>query len=147
MIDENQIATAADLEDLNCGEPVWFVGYPDGWRDELHNLPLMRTGSIASLPRLSFDGRSEFVIDAQAFPGSSGSPVFARFGDMVKLVGVLTETGKSDSPVRGAPPSLGTLSVEEVIGLGIVIRGTQLLPLLDAVRVDVKKMVADQQGA
>jgi hypothetical protein len=99
LLAPNQVASQAQLDDMRCGDSICFVGYPDGWRDELHNVPLMRRGSVASLPRLPFDGRPEFVIDAQAFPGSSGSPVFAEFGDEMKLVGVLAESAMRASPV------------------------------------------------
>mgnify|MGYP003291781313 CR=1 FL=1 len=44
--------------------------------DKKNNLPLVRTGTIASHPRKDFNGLPQFVIDAQVFPGSSGSPVF-----------------------------------------------------------------------
>lgn len=146
MIGAHQIATAAELEDVLCGDPVWFVGYPDSWRDELHNLPLMRRGWVSSLPRLPFDGKPEFIIDAQAFPGSSGSPVFVRADDEVKLVGVLAETGIHPSPVVGASPSLGALTVNEVAGLGIVIRSTEIPALLDEVRVKMAAIIAGQRS-
>jgi hypothetical protein len=134
MLGESHIASSFDLAAMSCGDDVWFVGYPDVWRDELHNLPLVRKGSVASLPCLPFNGRPEFIIDAQAFPGSSGSPVYAAFGDEAKLVGVLAETAQAPSPVEGPPTILGGFFVNEVIGLGIVIRATEISPLLDAVR-------------
>jgi hypothetical protein len=145
-LEPHQIVADDELQGMNVGEPVWFVGYPDGWRDELHNLPLMRTGSVASLPSLAFDGRPEFVIDAQAFPGSSGSPVFARFGNQAKLVGVLAETRVQQTPVAGPPTILGPFSVEEVLGLGIVIRGTELPALLDAAWTRAVELIAAQPG-
>lgn len=141
MLSSTQIATASDLDQLHCGEQVWFVGYPDAWRDELHNLSLMRSGTIASLPRLPFDGRPEFVIDAQAFPGSSGSPVFAALGDEVRLIGVLAETRVTETEVIGASPSLGQLTVAEIAGLGVVIRSTEVIALLDRVRTELPGMI------
>ncbi len=147
MLAPEQVATQAQLDEMRCADPVWFVGYPDGWRDELHNLPLMRRGSVSSLPRLPFDGRPEFIIDAQAFPGSSGSPVFAQFGEEMKLVGVLTETAMRTSPVEGPPTILGRFTVEEVVGLGIVIRGTEIHALLDDVRARMREIVGAQTPA
>jgi hypothetical protein len=146
MLAKEHIATPAQFDQLSCGDPVWFVGYPNGLRDELHNLPLMRRGWISSLPRLPFDGRPEFVIDAQAFPGSSGSPVFAQFGEEMRLVGVLAETAQRVSPVLGATSVVGPLTVEEVVGLGYVIASTQLPPLLEEVRSMVTALVAKQSG-
>lgn len=144
MLAPEQVATQAQLDEMRCGDAIWFVGYPDGWRDELHNLPLMRRGSVSSLPRLPFDGRPEFIVDAQAFPGSSGSPVFGQFGDEMRLVGVLAETAMRTSPVEGPPTILGPFSVEEVVGLGVVVRGTEIDALLDDVRARLRELVAAQ---
>lgn len=139
------IASPAQLDDLRCGTQVFFVGYPDAWRDEVHNLPLMRAGTIASLPKLPFDGRPEFVIDAQAFPGSSGSPVFAVFDGEMKLIGVLAETAMRPSPVSGAPASIDTFTADEIVGLGFVIRSSELPPLIDAVRTRMRELIAERQ--
>jgi hypothetical protein len=144
VLGEEHIATVADLTALSPGAPIWFVGYPEKWRDELHNLPLMRSGSVASLPRIPFDGRQEFVIDGQAFPGSSGSPVFGQWGNEMKLVGVLAETAQRESPVVGPPTVLGAFAVHEVLGLGLVIRSTEIPPLTAAVRTEVRRMIAEQ---
>lgn len=146
MLAPSQIATPSQLDEMHCGDSVWFVGYPDGWRDELHNLPLVRGGSVASLPRFPFDGRPEFVVDAQAFPGSSGSPVFAAFGDEAQLVGVLAETATRMSPVQGPPTILGPFTVDEVVGLGIVIRATEIPALLDAVRDRTRVLIREAAG-
>jgi len=142
MLAADQIAESGELEGLRCGEGVAFVGYPTGWRDELHNLPLMRRGWISSLPSLDFDGRAEFVIDAQAFPGSSGSPVFAQIGDTMRLIGVLAETRTERAPVVGPPTILGPFTVDQVAGLGIVIRSTEIPALLESVKNAVRTMVA-----
>ncbi len=68
-------------DQLVPGIDVYFVGYPENRFDVKHNLPIMRRGYIASIPKVDFNGRSEFLIDAQVFPGSSGSPVFAPRAD------------------------------------------------------------------
>lgn len=146
LLAPSQVATQAELDALGVGDSIWFVGYPDGWRDELHNLPLMRRGSLASLPRLDFDGRPEFVIDAQAFPGSSGSPVFAQVGDEMRLVGVLAETRVQRSAVQGPATMLGPFTVDEVVGLGIVIRASELDALVATVRSRVKEIITAQSS-
>ena len=145
MLAPAHVASQAQLDELGCGKQIFFVGYPDAWRDEVHNLPLMRTGTIASLPRLPFDGRPEFVIDAQAFPGSSGSPVFAQFGDEMMLVGVLAETATRPSPVSGSLATLGPFTTDEVIGLGVVIRSSELPPLIEAVRARMHELIDEQE--
>jgi hypothetical protein len=78
--------------DLLPGLDVWFVGYPENRFDTVNNLPLLRRGYIASIPKIDFNSKKQFVIDAQVFPGSSGSPVFASLGGNFKLIGVVAET-------------------------------------------------------
>ena len=70
------LATDVQLADLSVLQRVVFIGYPNGLWDSANLLPIARTGSIATLPRISFQGRPVFLIDASVFPGSSGSPVF-----------------------------------------------------------------------
>ncbi|HEY3287032.1 MAG TPA: serine protease [Gemmatimonadaceae bacterium] len=70
------LATDAQLASLSVLQRVVFIGYPNGLWDSANLLPIARTGSIATLPRIAFQGRPVFLIDASVFPGSSGSPVF-----------------------------------------------------------------------
>ena len=65
-----------NYEKIALGSDVIFVGYPENRYDVVNNLPLIRKGSIASMPNINFNGKGQIVIDAQIFPGSSGSPVF-----------------------------------------------------------------------
>ena len=37
------------------GNDVWFVGYPDNRFDAAHNLPILRRGYIASIPKIDFN--------------------------------------------------------------------------------------------
>ena len=78
VIDMNMLATFNEPE-INITETVSFVGFPDGRFDQANNLPLIRTGIISSHPQFDYNGLPQFVIDAQVFPGSSGSPVFIDF--------------------------------------------------------------------
>ena len=54
-LNENQLIPGAD---------VFIVGYPAGLMDTLNNLPIMRSGSLAMLPDVDFEGRPEFLVDA-----------------------------------------------------------------------------------
>jgi S1-C subfamily serine protease len=116
---------------LYPSQPVMFVGYPDGAHDTMHMLPIARTGTLASMPHLSFDGDANFLIDAQVWPGSSGSPVFVKGDDesgpnAFSLIGVL----HSSRLKQGAPQTF--------IGLGYAVRSSEVLILLeDAVKADV----------
>jgi len=53
-----------------------MVGYPVGIWDSANNMPVIRRGITATHPGKDYEGKSEFMIDAACFPGSSGSPVF-----------------------------------------------------------------------
>ena len=54
---------------------VVVIGYPLGFHDELNNLPVYRSASIASAYGVHFGGLPYFLIDANLHPGTSGSPV------------------------------------------------------------------------
>ena len=69
-----------DYEKVAPGSEVIFVGYPQGLYDPVNYLPIIRRGFIASVPDIDFNGKGQIVIDAQVFPGSSGSPVFCCLG-------------------------------------------------------------------
>jgi hypothetical protein len=127
-----QIATFAE-DDLLPGEEVWFVGYPDDRFDVAHNLPILRRGYIASIPTVDYNAKPEFVIDAQMFPGSSGSPAFAVLGTQYRLVGVVTQTMIRNQRLEPVPTELRPqqLGVEQVIGLGIVLKARLVTDLLE----------------
>lgn len=81
-------ATPELLGSLPTMEEIVMVGYPNGIWDEKHNLPIIRRGITATHPKLSYNGKPEFLIDAACFPGSSGSPVFlANIGSYVNAEG------------------------------------------------------------
>jgi len=54
---------------------VTIIGYPQGFHDELNNLPIYRKASIASAYGVYFEGFPYFLVDAHLHPGTSGSPV------------------------------------------------------------------------
>ena len=133
--------------DLEAGQRVVFVGYPDNRYDPKHNLPIIRSGIIASHPKVDYNGEQQFIIDAQVFPGSSGSPVFlnikeAQFnrGQIVfggkeppyLFVGVISATMIRNNVVNFVPTQL-VPSTQEVIGLGLVFKSTALADLINTV--------------
>jgi hypothetical protein len=61
--------------DLDAIEEILMVGYPLGKWDEINNLPITRIGITATDPKIDYNGKKEFLIDAACFPGSSGSPI------------------------------------------------------------------------
>lgn len=75
-LNKSVIPSDEELAELKAVEDVLMVGYPNGLWDEINNLPLFRRGITASHPNKDWNGKSEMLIDAACFPGSSGSPVF-----------------------------------------------------------------------
>lgn len=98
---------------------VLFVGYPLGLYDTINNFPVARSGHCATHPRVDFNGLPEFLIDAQVFPGSSGSPVFVRLGNAYLLCGMVGRQLSREVPVEQRPAGW-TYSVQDHIGLGVV---------------------------
>ena len=127
-------------EDLLPGTDVWFIGYPEDRFDTVHNLPILRKGYIASIPKVDFNAKKQFVIDAQVFPGSSGSPVFNIIGGNFKLIGVISQTMIRHGQLQAVPTGV-SLGVEQILGLGIVIKATVVKELIDYVVNKVKLML------
>ncbi|WP_459706614.1 S1 family peptidase [Paraburkholderia sp. 2C] len=57
------------------GASVLIVGFPLGFHDSLHHLPVVRQGVIASAFGLRFQGKGCFITDARTHRGTSGAPV------------------------------------------------------------------------
>ncbi|MEJ7930722.1 serine protease [Ramlibacter sp. AN1015] len=60
------------------GAPVLVVGFPLGFYDTVHHLPVVRTGGIASAYGVRFQGKGYFLADARTHRGTSGAPVVTR---------------------------------------------------------------------
>lgn len=74
-IEESNIPTRTQLENLSGLEDITMIGYPNGIWDEKNNMPIIRKGVTATSPKYDYNGLPCFVIDCACFPGSSGSPV------------------------------------------------------------------------
>lgn len=120
-----------DYDSVLLGNDVLFVGYPANRYDISNNLPLVRKGAVASVPDMEFNGRGQIVIDAQVYPGSSGSPVFTNVDGNYLLLGVVSETMIRHSQLQTLPANvLGNLGVEQILGLGIVVKQRHVNELL-----------------
>jgi hypothetical protein len=60
------------------GESLLIPGYPLGFSDTLHALPVVRHAIIASSFGMRFQGQGYFLTDARTHRGSSGAPVLMR---------------------------------------------------------------------
>ena len=91
-----------------------------------------------------FNGQPEFVIDAQVFPGSSGSPVYIdltfenfKNGQIVvgqrklKLLGIVAMTMIRNNTLQAIPTGTNYFT-QEVLGLGIVFKSTAIKELVDS---------------
>lgn len=63
------------LEDIRIGTPVLVVGFPLGFYDTVHHLPVVRQAAVASAFGVRFQERGHFLTDARVHRGSSGAPV------------------------------------------------------------------------
>ncbi len=76
---------------LRPATPLTLIGYPYGLYDQSNYLPIWKTGTFASEPSIDFEGQPLFIADVSAFPGMSGSPVFAiATGMYEKEEGIVT---------------------------------------------------------
>ena len=122
-----------NYERVAAGSDVIFVGYPANYYDAVNNLPLIRKGSIASVPNVDFNGRGQIVLDAQIFPGSSGSPVFVDWDGKYSLLGVISDMVFRNSELQILPTNTHQFGVKESLGLGIIIKHQHVQELIDHV--------------
>ncbi len=66
------------LQEVEVGTPLLVVGFPLGFHDTLHHLPVARQAAVASSFGLRFQGQSYFLTDARMHRGTSGAPVVMR---------------------------------------------------------------------
>ena len=63
---------------IEVGTPLLVVGFPLGFHDGLHHLPVVRHAIVASSFGLRFQGEGFFLTDARTHRGTSGAPVVMR---------------------------------------------------------------------
>jgi hypothetical protein len=81
------------LHEVEVGSSLLIVGFPLGFHDALHHLPVVRQAAIASSFGLRFQGLGYFLTDARTHRGTSGAPVVMRDANSTatlpwKLLGV-----------------------------------------------------------
>jgi S1-C subfamily serine protease len=87
---------ADDSDEVAIGQPLVIPGFPLGFHDAMHHLPVARHAAVASPWGLRFQGEGYFLTDARTHSGTSGAPVVMRMhGDAVaghalrwKLLGI-----------------------------------------------------------
>ena len=141
-VDAQLIPTGDELAELEAVEDIIMIGYPNGLWDSVNNSPIVRRGITATHPKLEYEGRSEFLIDAACFPGSSGSPVFLynlggwghrdgswQAGSRLKLLGVLCSGPQHTAigQVVTVPTAERLIATSRIPNnLGVVIKASRL---------------------
>ncbi|MEF8699614.1 MAG: serine protease [Candidatus Accumulibacter sp. UW26] len=104
----------ADL--VEVGSSLLVVGFPLGFHDTLHHMPVVRQAVLASSFGLRFKGEGYFLTDARTHRGTSGAPVVMR------IAGAEAERG--DLPwillgIHSARLDVGSrdLKLDEALGL------------------------------
>lgn len=100
------------LEDIAIGTPVLVVGFPLGFYDTVHHLPVARQAAVASAFGVRFQGQGYFLTDARMHRGASGAPVVLRDPASPeplrwKLLGIHAARLDMGSREQGVDESLG----------------------------------------
>lgn len=100
------------LDEVEVGSSVLVVGFPLGFHDTLHHLPVVRQAAIASSFGLRFQGQGYFLTDARTHRGTSGAPVVLRSAEAGrqlpwKLLGIHSSRMDMSSRDRVLDESLG----------------------------------------
>lgn len=74
---------------IELGTSVLIVGFPLGFYDTLHRLPVARQAIVASDFGLRFQGNGFFLTDARLHRGMSGAPVVAAAAANFRKIGQL----------------------------------------------------------
>lgn len=67
-----------DSSTVEIGTQLLILGFPLGFQDALHQIPVARHATVASSYGFRFQGRGYFLTDARTHRGSSGAPVVMR---------------------------------------------------------------------
>ena len=76
-------------EQVEVGTALLVVGFPLGFHDSLHHMPVVRHAVVASSFGLRFQGEGYFLTDARTHRGTSGAPVVMRVAERDPMLGDL----------------------------------------------------------
>lgn len=118
-------------DQAEVGTTLLVVGFPLGFHDTLHRLPVVRQAIIASSFGLRFQGQGYFLTDARTHRGTSGAPVVMRAADDDGLDGDLPWRLLG---VHSARLDVGTrdVDIDEALGLNCAWYADILLTLTEA---------------
>jgi S1-C subfamily serine protease len=104
------------LLQVEIGASLLVVGFPLGFHDTLHHMPVVRHAVIASSYGLRFQGQGYFLTDARTHRGTSGSAVVMRASEQDPILGDLPWILLG---IHSARLDVGTrdLELDEALGL------------------------------
>jgi S1-C subfamily serine protease len=117
-------------DQVEIGATLLVVGFPLGFHDTLHHMPVVRQAVIASSFGLRFQGEGYFLTDARTHRGTSGAPVVMRVSGQDPLLGDLSwkllgvHSGRLDVGARD-------LELDEALGLNCAWYADILLTLTE----------------
>jgi S1-C subfamily serine protease len=119
------------LDQVAVGTSLLVVGFPLGFHDTLHHMPVVRHAVVASAFGLRFQGQGYFLTDARTHRGTSGAPVVMR--------AMKSDPAHDDMPwtllgVHSAVFDVGTrdVNLDEALGLNCAWYADILLTLTEA---------------
>jgi len=120
-----------DKGHVEVGTSLLVVGFPLGFHDTLHHMPVARHAVLASSFGLRFKGQGYFLTDARTHRGTSGAPVVMRLADPEP---VLRELPWMLLGIHSARLDVGgrDLAVDEALGLNVAWYADILLTLTEA---------------
>jgi S1-C subfamily serine protease len=118
------------LDTVEVGTSLLVVGFPLGFHDTLHHMPVVRQAIVASSFGLRFQGEGYFLTDARTHRGSSGAPVVMRVSHPQSVLGDLPWMLLG---VHSARLDVGTrdLVLDEALGLNCAWYADLLLTLTE----------------
>lgn len=116
-------------EPVEVGTSLLIVGFPMGFHDTLHHLPVVRQAILATAYGLRFKGAGYFLTDARTHRGTSGAPVVCRSAD-----GTLADLPWRLLGVHSARLDVGhrEAAIDEALGLNCTWYADILLTLTEA---------------
>ena len=138
-------------EGITVGDEIFLLGYPDAIFDARNASPILRTGVIATVPIEGYafndtlrakynlpDRIDGFLIDANVFPGSSGSVVILKQQPTTigPGGGTVVSAAKKIPYVLGIvsasiPISDSALNTTQRMGLGVVFSADAIRSVID----------------
>jgi S1-C subfamily serine protease len=117
-------------DQVALGTSLLVVGFPLGFHDTLHHMPVARCAVVASSFGLRFQGQGYFLTDARTHRGTSGAPVVMRVAEPNPLWGDLPWMLLG---VHSARLDVGTrdLKLDEALGLNCAWYADILLTLTE----------------